>query len=47
MGIQRQTGEYRISSTAGEQVRAYIPKPFPPEPPIDLTELYALLDRAN
>lgn len=47
VGIQRQTGEYRISSTAGEQVRAYIPKPLPPEPPIDLTELYALLDRAN
>ena len=47
MGIQRQTGEYRISSTAGEQVRAYVPKPLPPDPPIDLTGLYPLLDRAN
>jgi Fic family protein len=47
MRIQCQTGEYRISSTAGEQVRAYIPKPLPPDPPIDLTELYPLLDRAN
>ena len=47
MGIQRQTGEYRISSTAGEEVRAYIPKPLPPEPPLDLAGLYPLLDRAN
>ena len=47
MGIRRQTGEYRISSTAGEKVRAYIPKPLPPDPPIDLTGLYPLLDRAN
>ena len=47
MGIQRQTGEYRISTTAGEQVRAYIPKPLPPDPPLDLTGLYLLLDRAN
>jgi Fic family protein len=45
--IQRQTGEYRLSTTAGEQVRAYIPKPLPPDPPIDLTGLYPLLDRAN
>jgi Fic family protein len=47
MRIQRQTGEYRISSTAGEQVRAYIPNPLPPDPPIELTELYPLIDRAN
>jgi Fic family protein len=45
--IQRQTGEYRVSSTAGEQVRAYIPKPLPPDPPLDLAGLYPLLDRAN
>ena len=47
MEIQRQTGEYRVSSTAGERVSAYIPKPLPPDPPIDLTELYPLLDWAN
>jgi len=47
MGIKRQTGEYRISSTAGEQVRAYIPMPLPPDPPLDLAALYPLLDRAN
>lgn len=47
MSIQRQTGEYRITSTTEEQVRAYIPKPLPPDPPIDLVGLYPLLDRAN
>jgi Fic family protein len=47
MEIQRQTGNYSISSTAGEEVMAYIPKPLPPDPPIDLIELYPLLDRAN
>jgi Fic family protein len=47
MEIQRQTGEYRSSSTAGEEVRAYVPKPLPPDPPIDLAGLYPLLDRAN
>jgi Fic family protein len=29
MEIQRQTGKYSISSTAGEEVKAYIPKPLP------------------
>jgi Fic family protein len=47
MRVQRQTGNYSVSSTAGEQVRAYIPKPLPPDPPLDLTSLYPLLDRAN
>ncbi|MGD0547887.1 MAG: Fic family protein [Terracidiphilus sp.] len=47
MRIRRQTGEYRISSTVGEQVKAYIPKPLPPDPPLDLSALYPLLDRAN
>jgi len=47
METNRQTGEYRISSTTGEQVRAYIPKPLPPSPPLNLDGLYPLLDRAN
>jgi len=47
MAVKRQTGEFRISTIAGEQVRAYIPLPLPPEPPIDLSSLVALLDRAN
>jgi Fic family protein len=47
MSIQRKTGEYRLSTTVGEQVSAYIPKPLPPDPPLDLGILYPLLDRAN
>jgi Fic family protein len=47
MRIQRQIGEFRIFTTAGEEVRAYIPKPLPPDPPLDLTGHYPLLDRAN
>jgi Fic family protein len=47
MEIQRQTGKYSISSTAGEEVSAYIPKPLPPDPPLDLAGLYPLLDWAN
>jgi Fic family protein len=47
MEIQRQTGKYSISSTAGEEVKAYIPKPLPPDPPLDMVGLYPLLDWAN
>jgi Fic family protein len=47
MEIQRQTGKYSVSSTAGEEVSAYIPKPLPPDPPLDLAGLYPLLDWAN
>ena len=47
MPLQRITGEFRITSTSGEMVRAYIPKPLPPDPPIDLFQLYPLLDKAN
>ncbi len=31
------TGEYRITHTGGEEVRAFIPYPLPPNPPLDLT----------
>ena len=47
MAIKRETGEYRVSTTAGEPVNAFIPKPLPPQPPIELSELHPLLDRAN
>jgi Fic family protein len=47
MSIQRQTGEFRTSTTAGEKVRAYVPNPLPPEPAVDLTSLFPLLDKAN
>ncbi len=47
MAIQRKTGEYVVSSTAGESVRAFVPSPLPPNPPLELTPFFPLLDRAN
>lgn len=47
MAIQRTTGSYVTSTTAGETVRAFVPSPLPPEPPLDLNPLLPLLDRAN
>jgi len=47
MSIQRETGHYRVSTVSGERVQAYIPKPLPPEPPLEMTPLYALQDKAN
>jgi Fic family protein len=40
-------GTYVSTTTAGEVVRAFVPPPLPPEPPIDLRGLYQHLDRAN
>jgi Fic family protein len=40
-------GDYRISSTAGETVRAFVPRPLPPIPALDLAgECAQRLDRA-
>src|SRR5580658_5296661 len=47
MAIQREAGKFHDSSVAGERVRAYIPNPLPPEPPLELEPLYPLLDKAN
>jgi Fic family protein len=40
-------GSYVSTTTAGETVRAFVPPPLPPYPPIDLGGLYQHLDRAN
>ena len=40
-------GRYVSASTVGEEVKAFVPPPLPPQPPIRLHELYGLLDRAN
>jgi len=40
-------GTYVSATTAGEAVRAFVPPPLPPDPPVDLSGLYQLLDRAN
>ncbi|MFT6333082.1 MAG: Fic family protein [Lentimonas sp.] len=41
-------GKYVKSSiVSGETFNSYIPSNLPPEPPIDLSEIYPLLDKAN
>lgn len=41
------TGRFEVISTAGEAVRAFVPDPLPPQPPLDLTgERQLLLERA-
>ena len=47
MPAQRETGEYAVTSTAGESVRAFVPRPLPPDPPLVLDAFHPLLDRAN
>jgi len=47
MAILRSSGEYVVSSTTGESVRAFVPNPLPPNPPLELTPFFPLLDRAN
>jgi len=33
------TGQYEISRSAGEQVRAFVPQPLPPEPAVNLSSM--------
>ena len=40
-------GRYEITAVGGENVRAFVPPPLPPVPPIDLAPFQRLLDRAN
>lgn len=48
MDLEDRIGRYVKSSVVGgESYNAYIPKPLPPDPPLKLAELYALLDKAN
>jgi Fic family protein len=47
MAILRNSGEYVVSNTTGESVRAFVPDPLPPNPPLELTPFFPLLDRAN
>jgi len=42
------TGRYEVTSTTGEAVRAFVPAPLPPDPPLSLTNAdHHLLERAN
>jgi Fic family protein len=46
--IRDSTGTYRITATAGEQVRAFVPLPLPPEPALELAgPRQLLLERAT
>ena len=40
-------GGYVRVSTVGEAVKAFVPPPLPPDPPVRLHEFHNLLDRAN
>ena len=45
--MARQTGQYRITSTLGEEVRAFVPYPLPPvDPPLALAGVAAELHAA-
>ncbi|MBF0169329.1 MAG: Fic family protein [Alphaproteobacteria bacterium] len=40
-------GKYVIFKSGEETVRAFVPPPLPPDPPLDLTPFHGLLDRAT
>ena len=40
-------GRYEVTAAGGETVRAFVPPPLPPVPPIELGPRQGLLDRAN
>lgn len=44
---QSRLGHYETTSVGGENVRAYVPMPLPPDPPVDLTGHQAALELAN
>ena len=42
------TGSFDITGLGGEEVRAFVPNPRPPEPPVELSrERQRLLERAT
>ncbi len=43
----KRIGTYVTSSTGGEKVRAYIPPPLPPDPPLNIGPLYNKIEAAN
>ena len=40
-------GRYEVTAVGGERVKAFVPPPLPPCPPVDLAPFQTLLDRAN
>ena len=46
--MRRKTGSYRTTATSTERVRAFVPAPLPPDPPVRLDgPLQRVLERAN
>lgn len=45
--LKPRLGRIIVSKWGGETVRAYVPTPLPPEPPLDLVRLLPLLTRAD
>jgi Fic family protein len=44
----RQTGDFYTTSIGGEQVRSFIPRALPPDPPLQMSiELSGLIERAG
>ena len=43
----RTIGEYVETSVGGERVRAFVPSPLPPDPPLDVNQFLTLYDRAR
>jgi len=44
---QARLGRYVVVSTVREPVKAFVPPPLPPEPPVRMDRLYRLLEKAN
>lgn len=40
-------GTFETTKTMGETVRAYVPRPLPPTPPLNVSKLLGLIERAN
>lgn len=45
--MKQRVGKYLTQRITGEPFKAYVPNPLPPEPPIDLTKLSGLLEKAT
>lgn len=43
----QRVGSFEVTTTQGENVRAYVPLPLPPVPALDLTRLLKLVESAN
>ena len=43
----KRLGTYVVTTTGDERVRAFVPPPLPPEPPVQLSPLQSLLEQAT